>query len=1154
VAVSKINGFRAPYRSQTFQLQAEALAHRSGVVSMDGTVTQVGPTITVPPFMYIQQGLIIKKDVATVVTAPTLDAPYYLTVYTPTASNLDDLVFLFAKSPDDIGTGVIVASYDGGEWRLPQLLSLNEIYKDIDAANVDFGRIGPFSGVITTVAGPNYSNSSGVVVDRQGLRQRLEAAAVFPSVATDPDYSRVDRIIYRRPDDDLNRVGIRKFLVGGTFATTPTNLYTTQAFSSAAVHSTVKTVIDSANIAHVFTATGYGSSFQLSYSKISSNRQTIMIAATNLFAMSDQYFDAKIDENDEIHVVYNTSNTIRWRKVSTSGALVTGPNLVSAQATPCSKPSISITKETNLVFVAYQSLLGPSNNQIFFATIDFGGAVNLASINVTNNANNLSNANLFVTEDFNVYIAWEDSILTRCYYRKFNDIGVALDPVVEVSGATNRIGFGTLAHGAKNPKLLVSDNKHVFVTFLQDKGLSVYGLSVWTDGAAFMQQLVSGAENFTSYAVYLDPIFNSVNLLLARSSNINYVKLLGQTVKINLAVAANGASGLATTRDNLGSMFHLWSLPAAGTFASYASGVNILNIGGAVVAGGLNNITLGTDEFLMGTGTVPSVGDQVTFAGSLNGNNGTRTISAVTLVSLNAANDRYVVQVATPFVATESPAAATLGGFAAPNGNLVRFSKSVADTASGAYSQVSLDTDVLLSRIVMPGQVIINYSTSNIDPSRFEFFMPHGSGVTIDWANTLAGNVTIAGSLQVVNLVTGTNYTITPASFPMVEGEALFIEVDELNLTPVPQVTLIENLPWGNKIQVLGGIKSSTFVPHLLVMGGLSSLASGEADVLGEELSDIQKARLGITSDTTYAAYSSTTVIGVPDSYAVALSKLDVQTGALANNQPKEEEFTGDGVATVFTVTTFTFSTDNTKYDNIVWMDGRKQAQDPAGGTAKAYRKVTVSSVQFTTAPDLGSRITIRKEGTAYGGVVAPTPGKLWSDAVDNDIVPPDLAFKLGGPTSRFAEGYIEELYVGKLIYKETLANISEIKTKASGSLSPIIAGKPIALYSDGKVYPADADATTGKIMVGIAIDTIGVGSSGRVILFGNNIPGVLTGLGLVSGSEVFVSNTGAYVDSLNVFAPADVIARVGWADCAEGISSGTATDLIMSYQKIASP
>ena len=65
MGVTKINGFAAPYRSQTFQNLANAMVGRNGVVTMAGKVTQAGATITVPPFTFVQNGLLVTKDVAT---------------------------------------------------------------------------------------------------------------------------------------------------------------------------------------------------------------------------------------------------------------------------------------------------------------------------------------------------------------------------------------------------------------------------------------------------------------------------------------------------------------------------------------------------------------------------------------------------------------------------------------------------------------------------------------------------------------------------------------------------------------------------------------------------------------------------------------------------------------------------------------------------------------------------------------------------------------------------------------------------------------------------------------------------------------------------------------------------------------------------------
>ena len=326
MAVSKFNGFRAPYKSSFFRGTLDRQLGRNGIFSTSGPVTQVGPTITVPAFSIVQQGLIIEKDTTTTLSEPSIPVPYYLVISAPTPVQIDDLVFSFAKSPADISPNeVLFASYDGLDWQFPTFLTIDAVFDYINEQNIATGRVGPHSGLRTTVNGPNYDNSPGSLIDKSGESQNFVSIASFPIIADDPDYNRVDRILYRRPDDDPNRIGTREFLLGNTYDVAPSLLYDTEAFSNAAVRQTVKALADKAtNEGHLITASGYGTSIVLSYTKFSSDRQTVVVLPITIAsAVVDAGFDAAIDLSGNLHVVYAKVTGVFYRKFDSVGSPLT---------------------------------------------------------------------------------------------------------------------------------------------------------------------------------------------------------------------------------------------------------------------------------------------------------------------------------------------------------------------------------------------------------------------------------------------------------------------------------------------------------------------------------------------------------------------------------------------------------------------------------------------------------------------------------------------------------------------------------------------------------------------------------------------------------------------------------------------------------------
>jgi len=78
-------------------------------------------------------------------------------------------------------------------------------------------------------------------------------------------------------------------------------------------------------------------------------------------------------------------------------------------------------------------------------------------------------------------------------------------------------------------------------------------------------------------------------------------------------------------------------------------------------------------------------------------------------------------------------------------------------------------------------------------------------------------------------------------------------------------------------------------------------------------------------------------------------------------------------------------------------------------------------------------------------------------------------------------------------------------KTNATGSTIP--AGAPVYIKSDGTVGLADADDEASATFFGIAAVTIPDGESGKIIYTGV-VPGILAGLGLTTGTYLWLSST----------------------------------------------
>lgn len=794
MAVNKINGFRAPYKSQTFREIADSQTGLNGILSIDGPITQAGAVITIPPFTVIQQGLIYSKSAATSRAAPSIPAPYYLVVTSPTPGNIDNLIFSFAQGLDDItATQVPLGTYDGYEWDLTPILSAEGIIEEIKRQNITTGRVGPYYGLKTSIVGTGYTgdyvNSPGALIDKMGQRREFFESAVFPIVAADPDWRRVDRVVYRRPSDDPLRIGSRRFLLGGAYADTPAVLHSTLLFSNTTTRLSTKVVADSENLAHIFAASGTGGSYSLTYGRVSSDRQTILQPETDLISgLTSTEFEVIIDSSDFLHVVYVSSGDLLYQRVDATGALAGAPILLTGGVTGiCDSPKGKLDPNEALFHIVFQTNTGIVN-QIYYTSID----VNLAAIATTarsliTGSSNLVNPDIYVSSDFVLHVAWENATTKTIYYQTFTTLLVAREPApADLSTGVVYSEGGTLTGNASSPKIVVTDSLVPFVAFGQSHGSSQYGISIWTVGGAYQKKLLAANENFLYYDFYVEDIFNAPALIVARTGSVDVIKLQEGEVDFSLNLSVGACSGVALSKDRLGAFVVTWSDDTTG----------------------------------------------------------------------------------------------------------LHFAKTPAESYAMAYSYKELGSDLLLSRMIMPDGVVINWILGDKPGSMYDFLLAYGISVAIDWEFSAADKLTLGAGLHILDLFTDTDYVVQAGAYHMDEGEALFVTLDGAGGTVVPQVLPLALVPWDNNAAVLGIIKEGEFNPVLLGMAGLTQLDSGESVIFGEDLPASIRIRLGITSETSFQAYSSTLAINQTDTYPSALSNLDIMSAQ--NRHARLVKYSGD--------------------------------------------------------------------------------------------------------------------------------------------------------------------------------------------------------------------------------------------------------------------
>ena len=128
-------------------------------------------------------------------------------------------------------------------------------------------------------------------------------------------------------------------------------------------------------------------------------------------------------------------------------------------------------------------------------------------------------------------------------------------------------------------------------------------------------------------------------------------------------------------------------------------------------------------------------------------------------------------------------------------------------------------------------------------------------------------------------------------------------------------------------------------------------------------------------------------------------------------------------------------------------------------------------------------------------------------------------------------------------------------KNMVNNSGAEIPANKPVSVKTDGSIVLSDSDGADTIRYVGITAAAIPNGQAGPVQMPWPNGAGVLTGLGFTSGSEIFMAQSaGTFTDDPASFTDMnDTFVKVGIAHSADGVASGTATDLIMFTEVLGS-
>lgn len=397
-------------------------------------------------------------------------------------------------------------------------------------------------------------------------------------------------------------------------------------------------------------------------------------------------------------------------------------------------------------------------------------------------------------------------------------------------------------------------------------------------------------------------------------------------------------------------------------------------------------------------------------------------------------------------------------------------------------------------------------------------------------------------------------YTINATSLTVPEGSAVYVDIPTgVPLGPVtPVVAPLSDVPldsasvgFSPNIQVLFFRRNNKIISTTL---DIPDLSSGESSSVGEDLPQTIRTRLGIVSDTAYEAYTSVSIIGIPDSYPTALSKLDNQILTMLNSHPDEEELfiTNPLGQSVFVASTLLWNPDNNIEDIIVTVNGQKMKIDNTGGLGKDFRKDSSNQLTFSYTLPYGASLVLWKS-VANGGSLGGSALTVQEEGIPVEATTATINFVGSGVTATSISPGVVRVEVNT----SSAVSLRKLVKNMSGSTIP--AFSCLTWTPLGTVELADANISGKTLFAGINESAIPDGAYGFAIKEGN-IAGALSLLGAAPGDIIYMGENPGELTLTPPIGITDTIFKIGRAEPPDGLAQPNAIDLYLEPEIISSP
>jgi hypothetical protein len=725
-------GNASRYNSATFNANNDLIFGRNGTLGI-GDIFNSGADVIFEDIVFIQNGIIVQKIGQVSETFPVnLPVPFYLTATVPDSRQIDNITWSFVRRPQDIGSNtVLIAEYDGDEWRKLPSLSIDGIHKHRLVEAIAYQNLGFNTGFVFSPnpAFTTYELSGGVVTDKSGVLVEKLQATTFTALDADTEYDRYDALFWRRPQDNVNRIGTLELRPGPTFsgASIVQNHLTTVG-TGTNVNSQPKIINFSDNTFALFWLENYSTNGVIKGIKYDVDRTSVLVTETT-FDSEVFEFDAIVDKDDNIMLTFIKGGNLYREKLNSSLSVTASSTVIDGLVNDVRQPTVRTDFIGNF-YITFLYEVGPGVETPYLIKLNTGGSIIFPSKRLLTSANNYTKVHFDVSQDFLVFVAFENATTGKIEHGVFDEFGVALSASPTVISNDTLYGLTTLTGAARNPHVHIAENNELYISFEQNKGAGQYGIAFFSpiyqekfEVDAILKDLDSSSENFTNHTFYLD-WSNHAHILASDGTDLIYFNLLlpfsNTRLLASFTVRVANVSTFDIVYDKAGSLI-VASADESTSVSNNGPALSPLLFGPDTYGSELEFITsneLAVESAYIGLLPLdPTIGDSIVITGSTAGNNGTVTITGFRDITIDSVSHRVYITTGS-FSAEDSGGVSPQAQFTAKDGTVVQFSKQTSTTSYNFqdFKAEELDSDIFAVIIKKSDNSFITWYDQTLAP------------------------------------------------------------------------------------------------------------------------------------------------------------------------------------------------------------------------------------------------------------------------------------------------------------------------------------------------------------------------------------------------------------------------------------------------------